>query len=74
MDLLLENAEKEKITYNDSILEQSLPLLKLQMKALVARDLWEMNEYYQITNEANNIYLKGVAVIKQEDYDDQLSK
>ena len=74
MDMLLENAEKEKISYNDSILQQSLPLLKLQMKALLARDLWEMNEYYQITNEANNIYLKGVAVIKQEDYEDQLSK
>ena len=74
MDMLLENAEKEKITYNDSILQQSLPMLKLQMKALLARDLWEMNEYYQITNEANNIYMKGLATIKQDDYEDQLFK
>ena len=44
------------------------------MKALLARDLWEMNEYYQISNGSNNIYLKGIATIKRDDYEDLLSK
>ena len=72
--MVLESAKKEKIEYNDSILEKTLPLLKLQLKALIARDLWEMNEYYQITNEINNIYVRGLAALKDEHYDDQLSK
>lgn len=74
IDMVLESAKKEKIEYNDSILEKTLPLLKLQLKALIARDLWEMNEYYQITNEFNNIYVRGLAALKDEHYDDQLSK
>lgn len=74
MDMLLDNAKKAKVEYNDSILEKSLLMLKLQMKALLARDLWEMNEYYQISNGSNNIYLKGIATIKRDDYEDLLSK
>ena len=74
IDLVLESAKKEKVEYNDSILEESLPMLKLQLKALLARDLWDMNEYYQIINDANNIYLRGLATLKDEHYDDQLSK
>ena len=74
IDMVLESAKKEKIEYNDSILEKTLPMLKLQLKALIARDLWEMNEYYQIMNEINNIYVRGLAALKDEHYDDRLSK
>lgn len=35
--------------------EATLPLLRLQLKALVARDLWDMNEYYAIMNTDNAI-------------------
>ena len=72
--MVLESAKKEKIEYNDSILEKTLPMLKLQLKALIARDLWEMNEYYQIMNEINNIYVRGLAALQDEHYDDRLSK
>ena len=74
IDLVLESAKKEKVEYNDSILEESLPMLKLQLKALLARDLWDMNEYYQIINDANNIYQRGLATLKDEHYEHQLSK
>lgn len=67
IDLLLENAKKAKITYNDSVLQESLPPIKLQLKGLIARDLWDMNEYYQIVNPMNTIYNKGVATIKEND-------
>jgi len=74
IDLVLESATKEKIEYNDSILQETLPMLKLQLKALMARDMWEMNEYYQIINDANNIYQRGLATIKDERYEHQLSE
>ena len=37
----------------------------MQLKALVARDLWDMSEYYQVMNEQNPIVLKGVEMISQ---------
>ena len=67
MDLLLENAKAAKIEYTDSILQQSLPPIKSQLKALVARDLWDMSEYYQVINPMNAIYNKGVEAIKEEE-------
>ena len=66
VDLLLKNAEKAKIEYTDSTLQASLPLIKTQLKALIARDIWDMSEYYQIINETNHIYLRGLEVIRKK--------
>ena len=40
--------------------EKTLPMLRLQLKALIARDIWDMNEYYRIMNEANHIVCRAV--------------
>ncbi len=47
--------------------QATLPMLKLQLKALVARDLWDMNEYFKIINTANHVVQKAVAVLKEEE-------
>lgn len=51
---------------DDEELHSSLPMLRLQFKALVARDLWDMSEYYSIMNEVNPIVTKGLEVIGSE--------
>lgn len=51
---------------DDEELHSSLPMLRLQFKALVARDLWDMSEYYSIMNEVNPIVTKGLEVIDSE--------
>ncbi len=33
--------------FNEEQYQKSLPLIKTQLKALIARDLWDMNEYFQ---------------------------
>ena len=38
-------AEKEKIKYNEEEFQKSLPLIKAQLKALIARDLFDMSAY-----------------------------
>ena len=38
---------------------------RLQLKALVARDIWDMNEYYRIMNEENRIVRRAVETIKE---------
>lgn len=65
IDQVMKDAEKEKIKpKNNAELQQTLPFLKLQLKALVARDLWDMSEYFQVMNERNHIVMKAVELIK----------
>ena len=66
IDILIDRAKEAKVQYTDSMLQASLPMLKIQLKALLARDLWDMSEYYRIFNPLNEIYVKGVAAIKEE--------
>lgn len=67
VDILLEKAKEAKVEYNDSILEASRPMLYPQLKGLLARDLWDMSEYYQIVNPINEIYAEGLKVLKKEE-------
>lgn len=64
--ILLDYAKKANVKYDDSTLNATMPLLKQQLKALIARDLWDMNEYYQIMNNETDIYKKGVEVVKEK--------
>ena len=55
-DGIVAEAEKQKIKPKDEEeLQKTLPYLRLQLKALVARDLWETSQYFAIMNEANDI-------------------
>ncbi|MDR0832948.1 MAG: S41 family peptidase [Candidatus Symbiothrix sp.] len=44
-------------------LEISKPLIKLQIKALMARDLWNTNEYFQIYNDDNESLKKALDLL-----------
>ena len=56
--------KKAEVQSVPSQFEKSKPLLKLQLKALVARDLWEMNEYYQIMDADNESLLKAIEILQ----------
>ena len=42
----------------------ALPLIKTQLKALIARDLWDMNEYFQVINSMNETVQKGLELVE----------
>ena len=66
IDTIFAEGRKAGIEPKDSDeLKRTLPLLRLQLKALIARDLWDMNEYYQIWNSSTDIFRKGVEAIKE---------
>ncbi len=48
----------------DDEYQRTLPQLKMQLKALIARDLWDLNHYYQIINESNDIVKKAIELLK----------
>ncbi|MBR5373545.1 MAG: S41 family peptidase [Paludibacteraceae bacterium] len=59
--------EKEKVEFNEEQFTQSKPLIMKQLKAMIARDLWNTSEYYQIMNEENPIFLKGVEALRNKE-------
>ncbi|MBR6264203.1 MAG: S41 family peptidase [Prevotella sp.] len=63
---IIEKAETDKLKpKDDEELNTTLPYLRTQLKALIARDLWDMNEYYKVFNETNDIIKKGIEVLSQ---------
>ena len=64
VDAMIAEAEKKNIKpKNKEELDKTIPRLRLQLKALVARDLWDMSEYFAIVNEESEIVKKGVEEI-----------
>lgn len=70
---LVQLATADKIEYNDEQFTTSRPLITLQIKALIARDLFDMSEYYQVINDLNDSYQEALKLIKdKEKYDKTL--
>jgi carboxyl-terminal processing protease len=70
---LLDMAAEEKIEFNEEQYVHSKPLIKLQIKALIARDLYDIAEYFRIINEDNTAYLEALRLINnKEAYDKEL--
>jgi carboxyl-terminal processing protease len=66
IDTILSEGNKQKIqAKDDAELKKTLPSLKIQLKALIARDLFDMNEYFQIINETDDIIQRALEVIKK---------
>lgn len=66
IDDLLAEGKKQKIEPKDEAeLEKTIPYLRLQMKSLIARDIWDMSEYFSVFNESSAIVKKALEVIQQ---------
>jgi carboxyl-terminal processing protease len=65
IDTIIKEGEKLKIKPQDSAeLEKTMPYLKLQLKALVARDLWDMSEYFSVFNEDSDVIKKALELLQ----------
>ena len=66
IDEVIAEGKKQKIEPKDEAeLEKTLPYLSLQLKALIARDLWDMSEYFSVFNERSDIVKKALEIIQQ---------
>ena len=62
-------AERENIPFNEEQYNRSLPLIKVQLKALIARDLWDMSEYYQVMNSVDPVVGQALKVLNEGGYE-----
>ena len=59
-DIVRIGKEQNITPKDDEELQRTIPALQRQLKALIARDLWDMNEYYIIDNERNDIVQRAL--------------
>ncbi|MFT6282509.1 MAG: carboxyl-terminal processing protease [Salibacteraceae bacterium] len=73
MDEFFEYVDKEdeddELEFNQEEYDISAKLLKMRMKAILARNLWGYSEFYQIYNDSNEILQKAIEVIESDLYD-----
>ena len=67
MQELLALAAEEKIAFEEEQYNRSKPLIGLQIKALIARDLYDMAEYFQVINDDNASYQKALELINDKE-------
>ena len=72
MATLREMGDKEGVKFNKEQYRKSLPLIKTQLKALIARDLWDMNEYFRVMNTTNESVQKALEILNSDEYQKKL--
>lgn len=72
---LLQFAEEKKVKPKDGDLSRSGKAIEIQIKALLARNLYDLNAFFQIINQLDPIYNAAVDIIsKPEIFNSSLSK
>jgi carboxyl-terminal processing protease len=64
--LLREEAEHMQVDSKPEEWTESRTQLAGQLKALLARDLWDMDEYFELTNQSNTIYTEGLRALRDD--------
>jgi len=66
VDMIVREGEKQNIKPKDEAERvRTMPYLRLQLKALVARDLWDMSEYFSVMNEDNEAVKKALELLSE---------
>ena len=76
MQMLRAQGEKDnvKLEGGEEEFERSLPELKNQLKQLIARDIWDMNEFMILYNRTNDMFLKAYELVRKKNMDKLLLK
>jgi carboxyl-terminal processing protease len=65
--MLIKEGEKSDIAHNENEMSVSADMVKIQLKALIARDLWGGSEYYEVINPMLSVYNKAIELIEKRD-------
>lgn len=67
IDSIISEGQRMKVKpKDDAEMQKTLPRLALTVKALMARDLWDMSEYFSIIYEKDPSVLKAIELISKE--------
>ena len=63
MEAVKKAAANEKVEWNEEEYQRSAKYIKLQIKALIARNVWEMQQYYEVTLKEDPVVAKALKVL-----------
>jgi carboxyl-terminal processing protease len=66
--------DKVKLEGGEEEYQKSLPEIKTQLKHLIARDIWDMEEFMQIYNRTNDMFLKAYELVKEKKFEKLMQK
>jgi carboxyl-terminal processing protease len=66
---LIAYGEKKGVARDSAGLATSGKLLRVQLSALFARDLWNTDAYWQVINEVNPFYTKALEALKDNTFE-----
>lgn len=67
LDAIYEEGKKQKVEpKDDDEIKRTEPYLSAQLRALVARDIFDESAYFQVINPMNHTYIKGLEVMEQQ--------
>lgn len=69
LNTLIAKGKEDGIKFNEEEYQRDLPFIKTQIKALIARDLWDMSNYFQIINTENDSYQQALKVLQDGTYE-----
>lgn len=64
---LLSIVKNENIEFEEPDFKQAENNIKLILKALIARDIWDMSEYYEIVNQENDAFRIAVELLSNRE-------
>jgi carboxyl-terminal processing protease len=68
IDSIISGGEKEGIEKDEESLTFTLPTMKKEIKALIARDIFSLNDYFKILYQDDEAILKALEVIENKEY------
>ncbi|KAF0129402.1 MAG: C-terminal processing peptidase-3 [Bacteroidetes bacterium] len=67
MNAFKEIAEAEDVKWNEDEFKRSETMIRYQIKALIARNLWDMNAYYEIVSDIDETLIRALEILSKED-------
>ncbi|MBQ5573433.1 MAG: S41 family peptidase [Bacteroidaceae bacterium] len=67
LKLLQDKAQTANIDFDEKQWNEVLPIFKIQLKSLIARNIWSMNEYYRGISELDDILQRALQLIKENE-------
>lgn len=66
LQLLQDKALVANVDFDEKQWNEVLPIFKIQLKSLIARNIWSMNEYYQSMSELDDILQQALKLLDTE--------
>jgi carboxyl-terminal processing protease len=76
LNILREQSIQDKVELEggEEEYQNSLPEIKKQLKNLIARDIWDMEQFIEIYNRSNDMFLKAYELVKEKKFEKLMQK